>query len=114
MRDDEESRRWNGFNGGHFAKALQMRWNIHYAGAKLANKSKESSSAAYKPFEQLLNTDADVWMLRLRKIHGGTDGNNRRLKFNAPWRPIFCHSKLDPWRNKCRPSFVKRVESYIK
>jgi hypothetical protein len=31
------------------------------AGAKLANKSKESSSAAYKLFEQLLNTDADVW-----------------------------------------------------
>jgi hypothetical protein len=63
--DDEESRRWNGFTR-EFCKGV-VRWNIHYAGAKLANKSKESSSAAYKPFEQLLNTDADVWMLRLRK-----------------------------------------------
>jgi hypothetical protein len=44
----------NGFNGGQFCKgAANVRWNIHYAGAKLANKSKESSSAAYKPFEQL-------------------------------------------------------------
>jgi hypothetical protein len=105
---------------GILQKALQM-----YAGTsimraqKLANKTKESSSLAYQLFEQLLNTDADVWDAAITQgLTEELTAKQLQTEIQRTMETNILSLEAGSMAQQVQAEFlqemVKRVESYIK
>jgi hypothetical protein len=104
---------------GILQKALQM-----YAGTsilraqKLANKTKEQS-AAYKLFEQLLNTDADVWDAAITQgLSEELTAKQLQTEIQRTMETNILSLEAGSMAQQVQAEFlqemVKRVEQYIK